>query len=75
MITEALWTLLKQQHGFADEVLTKLIAEIDLRDGKLDGRAAAQSPQPCPFCGRPISTRRPFCLYCGKPVQTGPFAR
>ena len=27
MITEALWTLMKQEHGYTDAVLTKLIGE------------------------------------------------
>jgi hypothetical protein len=75
MITEALWLLLKKEHGYEDSVLTKLIAEIDLRDGKRDGRVAKDSPEQCAYCGRAVSSRRPFCIFCGKPVETQPFAR
>jgi hypothetical protein len=75
MITEALWTILKKQHGYEDIELTKLVAEIDLRDGKLDGRIAVSPPQPCPFCGHTLGKKRPFCIYCGQPVPLEPFAR
>ena len=75
MITEAPWTLLKQQHGYKDEDLVKLITEIDLRDGKLDGRVAPSEPRTCPSCGRVAAKNRPVCLYCGKPVPVEPFGR
>jgi hypothetical protein len=75
MITEAFWTLLKQQHGYTDTDLATLVTEIDLRDGRLDGRVAVSPPQPCPFCGHTLTKKRPFCIYCGKPVAPDPFAR
>ena len=75
MISQALWLLAKQAHGYDDKVLTDLIAEIDANDGKLDGRVAPQPPQPCPFCGRTLMKRRPICIYCGKPVSVDPFER
>jgi hypothetical protein len=75
MITEAFWMLLKQHHGYTDTDLAKLIAEIDLRDGRLDGRVQAGPPQPCPYCGHTLTKKRPFCIYCGKPVAPDPFAR
>ncbi len=75
MITEALWTVLKKDHGYSDDVLKQLVADIDLRDGKLDGRVAGGPPIPCPYCGHMLPKQRPFCIYCGKPVQPEPFAR
>ena len=75
MITEALWTFLKQQHGYKDEDLAKLVADIDLGDGKLDGRVATSAPRPCPYCGRVLGRNRPLCYYCGKPVEVEPFKR
>ena len=74
MITEALWTFLKQEHGYSDEDLAKVVSEIDLRDGRLDGKVAANPSRPCPNCGKVVSNRRPFCIYCGKPVPVNPFA-
>jgi hypothetical protein len=75
MIAEALWTFLKQQHGYKDDDLARLVKDIDMRDGSLDGRVAPSEPRPCPYCGRILGKARPFCYYCGKPVQADPFAR
>lgn len=77
MITEALWTFLKQQHGYSDEDLIKQIAEIDIRDGKLDGKVAPHMEQTplCPKCQRPIGRKRPNCLYCGAALVRDPFER
>lgn len=77
MITEALWLMLKEQHGYTDDDLIKRIAEIDLRDGRLDGRVApdeAEVPK-CPKCQRPIGKKRPTCLYCGAALVRQPFER
>jgi len=75
LITEALWTFIKQQHGYKDEDLAKLIAEIDMRDGKLNGRVTPSEPRTCPSCGRVLGKHRPNCIYCGKPVAIDPFGR
>ena len=74
MITEALWALLKDQHGYSDEELVKRIEEIDLRDGKLDGKVAS-APKECPSCKRAISKKRSACLYCGQEVKADLFER
>jgi hypothetical protein len=76
MITEALWTLLKEQHGYTDDELVKRVNEIDMRDGVLDGQVATELSPVCPQCHRqqPIK-RRPMCLYCGSPIATDPFHR
>jgi hypothetical protein len=75
MVTEALWMILKERHGYTDEVLTNLITHIDLRDGKLDGRAGRTPAEQCPHCGRNLGKNLPTCMYCGKPVAQNPFAR
>jgi len=74
MITEALWTILKEDHGFNDAELMLRVTEIDMRDGKLDGKAASTAPGPCPKCQRPLSKKRSFCLYCGELTVANPFA-
>jgi rRNA maturation endonuclease Nob1 len=75
LITEALWTLLKQEHGYADEVLTKMMAQIDQRDGQRDGHGAKEPPLACTACGRSNAAKRTFCMYCGEPLAAKPFAR
>jgi len=75
MITEALWTIMKEEHGYSDDELIERIALIDMRDGKLDGRVKKSGVLHCPNCGRTISKRHPKCLYCGTPVGVNPFER
>jgi hypothetical protein len=76
MITEALWLMMKQQHGYTDEQLVQMIQDIDLRDGKLDGKAGKSTETPtCPQCARPTNRRQSRCLYCGTVVPQKPFDR
>jgi hypothetical protein len=75
IITEALWSLMKREHGYTDNELIRVVSEIDLRDGKLDGRVPPGPPRACPHCSRVLGRKRPFCLYCGKLVATSPFER
>ena len=67
MLTEALWTILKEKHGCTDAELVQRVQEIDLRDGKLDGKVAKVNPD-CPKCSRKLMGKRPVCLYCGAEV-------
>ncbi len=75
MITEVLWTILKEKHGYDDNELIRRVTEIDLRDGRLDGRVAAEPPPECPYCHHVMTKHRPVCMYCGKPVAVNPFER
>jgi len=63
LITEAMWMLMKKEHGYADDVLTKLIMEI-----------VKYPPQACPNCGKMNLAKRLICIYCGKPMLAHPFA-
>jgi hypothetical protein len=77
MLTEALWTILKEKHGYTDAELVQRVQEIDLRDGKLDGKVAKVNPD-CPKCSRKLMGKRPVCLYCGAEVarvDLQPFSR
>jgi hypothetical protein len=75
MITEALWTFLKKEHGYTDEDLAGAITQIDMRDGLIDGKGIKSAPQACPDCGRMNSALRALCIYCGKAIPLNPFAR
>ena len=75
MITEALWTILKEERGYSDDELIRRIQDIDLRDGRFDGKVAKQQNPSCPQCGRTLMNKHPVCLYCGTAVARDPFER
>ena len=75
ILTEALWQLLRDRQGYSDEDLVRKIQEIDLRDGKLDGKVAGKAPTRCSKCKRALSPRLPNCMFCGAPAAESPFKR
>ncbi|MDP6355257.1 MAG: hypothetical protein QF473_09165 [Planctomycetota bacterium] len=75
MITEALWSVLKEQHDYDDDELVRRVADIDLRDGRLDGRVAKSEPINCRNCGKKLGKRRATCFYCGSAVASNLFER
>src|SRR5262245_23860620 len=64
MICEGMWTILKEKTGATEAQLLAQIEEIDLRDGKLDGRNVKPAVK-CANCQRVVSVRTNVCLYCG----------
>jgi hypothetical protein len=75
LITEALWTFMKEQHGYTDDVLVKLIQDIDHQKTTATGVSIKNPPVSCPACQRLNNPTRIFCMYCGKALPTNPFAR
>lgn len=75
LISEALWRIAKEKLECSDEDLVRKINNIDLEDGKLDGKKAKSPPRPCPHCQRVLMKHRPRCLYCGKSIEPTPFER
>jgi hypothetical protein len=69
MISEALWTFLKKEHGYSDDDLGKAVSTIDLRNNG----DAKDAQEKCPTCGRMVSEHRRPCLYCGSPVPQSLF--
>ncbi|MFV1959319.1 MAG: hypothetical protein ACC662_07885 [Planctomycetota bacterium] len=72
LLTEALWTLLRERVGMTDEELLDRVREVDLSDGVLDGKVRHGSA-PCPQCGRMLSHRHLRCIYCGAQARRAPF--
>ena len=70
---EAMWSLMRGKLSLTDEELVRRINDIDLSDGKLDGKVRKQAVA-CPKCNRTISPRFPKCLYCGQAIVHDPFA-
>ena len=70
---EAMWSILRDKLGVTDVELVERINDIDLSDGRLDGKVR-KTAVACPKCNRTISQRFPKCMYCGQPIVHDPFA-
>ncbi len=70
---EAMWSLLRDKLGTTDEELLHRINDIDLSDGKLDGKVRKPAVA-CPNCKRTIPRNRSRCMYCGQQIMHDPFS-
>jgi len=61
---QAMWELLRERTNLTDDDIETRMQEIDLRDGREDGRMQSQVFE-CTDCGRKVSGRHGRCLYCG----------
>lgn len=67
LINTALWELSLARLGITQEQIEAKVREVDLRDGRLDGRLKPTSPPlACAACGRTLMARHRRCLYCGQ---------
>lgn len=57
---------LMEEVGFNKNMLEDKIREIDLRDGKLDGKYNPEKK--CSGCSRAVAGRHVKCLYCGTKI-------
>lgn len=71
LVTMALSELLRDRSLVTDAEVEARVQEIDLRDGKLDGRLRPP-PSECVDCHRPNVAGRKRCLYCGGEMSAGP---
>src|SRR5688572_12552081 len=61
---EALWEICRDRLAVTQAELLAKVQEVDVRDGKMDGRISARAAL-CPRCQRRTSTARRSCVYCG----------
>jgi hypothetical protein len=64
-VNMAMWSILEEKLGVTEAQLAERVREIDMRDGKLDGRYAPEAME-CPKCKRTMSVRHNRCMYCGE---------
>ena len=74
MATLAMVEIMRDRYGMTEAEFEAKVREIDLRDGRLDGKLKqqVQSPRNCPSCHRPNGSPRAACLYCGSPLPVDP---
>ena len=65
---QSLWEILRDTTDLTEDKLEDKMEEIDLRDGRLDGRLSKVADA-CMKCGRKTSRRRSTCLYCGASTE------
>jgi len=63
LLNQALWELVRNRLHLSDADLERLAQEIDLRDGKQDGRISKVAVR-CPQCQRVNNSRHKRCIYC-----------
>ena len=74
LLSRAMYELLQDATGVTDDQLAAKVSEIDLRDGKEDGKVTP-APKPCPQCDSMICATFNRCLFCGYEDPTGdPFS-
>ncbi len=66
----AMWALLRERLGLSDAELIDKMRQIDLLDGKADGKMSPRVLE-CTACKRTMSTRFRRCVYCGTPIAGG----
>ena len=64
LICMGLWSLLKERTDLTEEELMEKVKEIDLADGREDGKLKKLICR-CASCNRVMSHRHTRCLYCG----------
>jgi len=75
LINMALWSFIQQKTDLTEDDLEARVREIDLADGRLDGKVRV-TPTECSACGRVMSKRHARCLYCGVDAESAdPFRR
>ena len=76
LIVEALWAIVKETSNLKDEDFAALIRQIDLQDGRLDGRNSTTAEiLKCAKCGKTLLHGQTRCAYCGEELLFDPLFR
>jgi hypothetical protein len=63
LLNQALWEILRDRLKMTDADLERVAQEIDLRDGREDGKITGTAMK-CPSCGRVSNSKHYRCMYC-----------
>jgi hypothetical protein len=69
LLCQAMWELLSERCQVTKNDLVHKVVEVDLRDGRENGRMDTRVVT-CPRCNNNVSSRRPKCIVCGTVVVT-----
>jgi RNase P subunit RPR2 len=70
LVTLALWSLLRDRLGLSEAELRRYVEQIDLLDGKKDGKAPTPHEKTfCEGCNRSVIGTSAVCVYCGTPLK------
>lgn len=64
LYVQAMWELIRENTRLEDADILTRAQEIDLRDGKADGKINTRILV-CPACNRNNNSTKKQCLYCG----------
>ena len=66
LVIRTLLTACEKAGLFNEAQFRELLDEVDISDGRLDGKFRPQpSPRDCPSCSKVNSKRAVSCMYCG----------
>ncbi|WP_445363503.1 zinc ribbon domain-containing protein [Microbulbifer sp. ANSA003] len=65
LANQAMWELLSERLGVTEAELIEKMGQIDLRDGKRDGKISTGNLKECPSCGHKVRKQRANCYWCG----------
>ncbi|MBX3458397.1 MAG: zinc ribbon domain-containing protein [Planctomycetes bacterium] len=70
LIIRTLLSICEQKGVFNEAEFKQLMNDVDLSDGRLDGKFKPQAtPRACPSCGKTNGKRAVTCMYCGVPLE------
>lgn len=64
---QAMWEIIRDHTAVTEEMLKAKIEEVDLRDGKADGKISLTVFE-CSGCGAKTNSKRKRCVICGDEV-------
>jgi hypothetical protein len=75
VVTEALWRVLQDAHGWDEKRLQAMVVAIEDARRREATEGGHPHAVPCAKCGRNVSRRSARCLYCGAEHAPDVFAR
>jgi hypothetical protein len=73
LVCESLWKIIKETTNLNETDLIERMSNIDLQDGRFDGKKRKISSFECSKCGRINSKRHSKCMYCSEVHLLDPF--